>query len=125
MIKLRPATEADRPMIEQWLAKDEFHQSVGVKIEDAYAKGTELIIAEDDEGPIWAIRLNLAVHMAVQFNPDTRHRNSIAGEEIIRQLSDAARKLEATELFARPGGRAIAFADRLGFSDFVGKVKCV
>jgi len=112
-------------MIAQWLENDPWHRSSGVTIDDAYAPGSELAILEDDAGPIMAVRLNLSLHVGIQFGP-TPYRNAKAGAALREWLKEIALKRGATEVFGLPGGRAVKFFEKLGWRDFKGKIlKCL
>jgi hypothetical protein len=119
-ISVRPASPNDKALIESWLADDEFHQSIGITIEDAYKNGTQLAIVSDSVGPLMAVRLELfpeSLHAAIQYNPHTRLRNVRAMGEVIGWWKDMAMAVKRNAITVKPGGRAIRLAERLGFKD--------
>jgi|SRR5208337_4539313 len=119
-MNIRKANEADTPMLEQWLAKDEAHQAIGLKIEDFTAPNTELYIVEDGIGPVMAVRIHMALRAGIQFNPDTPYRNAKASTWVKGCLEDTAKNRKAKEVIVRPGGKAQRMCERLGFKHFIG-----
>lgn len=108
-------------MIAEWLAKDELHQQNGWTIDDVFEDGTDTVLVYDGEGPLIAIRLHKALRVAMQFRPESRLRIARIGAEVTKWLQNTAKKAKCNEVIIRPGGKAVKFAKRLGFRDFIGK----
>jgi hypothetical protein len=122
MLKVKKL-KRDDPEAEQvveWLAQDETHQAAGLTLDDLFEEGTEQVLIYDDHGPIMAVRLHRALRVAVQYAPGARLRNARAGEAFISWLRKLAADSKCQEVICRPGGKAVRFAERLGFSDFSG-----
>jgi hypothetical protein len=115
-------TDPEAEIAKEWLANDPEHQKLGIQPEDVFEDGTELALIYDEQGPIMAARFHRALRAAVQFNPQTRLRNARAGKEVAEWFQKIASESGCKEVIVRPGGRAKRFTERLGFSDFIGKV---
>lgn len=123
MIYVKKLTKNDPDVaeVEKWLAEDEFHQNMGIKIDDLFAEGTEAAIVYDEQGPIQAVRFHLALRAASQFNPRAKLRNARAGAEVAKWFQRIARERGCNEVVIRPGGKAVRFTEKLGFLPFIGK----
>ncbi len=120
MIIVRPLVPEDEPLVSKWLEQDEVHRAAGIKWEDVTAPGTYTEIVSDEDAVILTvIRYHAALRVAMQFNPDATYRIAKHGKEITNMLKQRARNIGAKEVIIRPGGKAVRFADRLGFIDFV------
>jgi hypothetical protein len=112
-------TDPEGRIAEEWLANDPEHQKLGITPEQIW--DGEVALIYDEDGPIYAIRFQKALRVAVQFNPRTKLRNARAGKEVAEWLQGLARNSNCSEVIVRAGGRAAKFVKRLGFSDFVGQ----
>lgn len=115
----RPVEPADETFFNECLAKDEIHQSLGITFKDL-SDGDSYLVS-DEHGPLMFVRLQNALRVAIQFNPDTPLRSARAAQKVVDWFSGMARGRKAKEVIIRPGGGAVRFADKLGFSDFQGK----
>lgn len=121
MISVRKvnSTDAEAAFIEEWLANDPEHQKIGIKPKDIW--DGEVALIYDEEGPIMAVRFQKALRVAIQFNPNTRLRNARAGHEVTNWFKKIAAESGCKEVVIRAGGKAVNFAKRLGFMDFLGQ----
>lgn len=115
----RPVEPADEEFFNECLSKDKTHQSLGVTFKDL-SDGDSYLVS-DERGPLMFVRLQNALRVAIQFNPDTPLRSARAAKQVVNWFSDIARGRKAKEVIIRPGGGAVKFSDKLGFKDFVGK----
>lgn len=121
MIVIRPLIPEDEPLVSKWLEQDEVHRAAGIKWEDVTAPGTYTEIVSDEDGVILTvIRYHAALRIAMQFNPDATYRVAKHSKEIVDMMKQRARDIGAKEVIIRPGGKAVRFADKLGFVDFTG-----
>ena len=109
----------DETFFNECLAKDEVHQKLGIKFSDL-EKGDSYLVS-DEHGPLMFVRLQNALRVAIQFNPDVPLRSARAAKQVVNWFTGMARGRKATEVIIRPGGEAVQFADRLGFLPFDGK----
>lgn len=121
MIRVQKVTKTDpeAALVVEWLLKDEYHKSLGLKPEQIW--DGEVALVHDEEGPIMAVRFQKALRAAVQFNPETRLRNARAGIEVAAWFQELAGKQGCKEVIVRAGGKAVNFVKRLGFMDFIGQ----
>lgn len=109
-------TPEDRATVQAWLDKDELHQQLGLKVDMLFAPGTESYFVMDDEQPLMAVRFWKAMRFGIQFNPDSPYKSAKAANWVMAQMEEWAYKLGYAELMCIPGGRAVKFAERLGFT---------
>ena len=122
MIKYRLITPEDKPMVSSWLERDETHKSLGLTWKDVIEDGAiPFLISTEDDIPLLVARLHISVRAAMQFNPDTPIAIARHANEVIDWMKDMATKAKAKEIIIRPGGKAVRFAEKLGFLPFVGK----
>lgn len=107
-------------LVEDWLAKDELHQSLGLTMEDVFEHGYIDLIS-DEQGPLIAVRTHLALRAAMQFRPESRLRIARIGAEVVDWMKKEAEDVNCAEVIIRPGGKAQKFAEKLGFREFIGK----
>lgn len=120
MIVTRPLTSEDESLVSKWLEEDEVHKANNIKWADVTAPGTYSEVVSDENGVILAIvRYHAALRCAFQFSPAT-YRIARHGKELADMLKQRARNIGAKEVIIRPGGKAVQFADKLGFVDFTG-----
>lgn len=117
--KLDP--EKDKELVSGWLERDETHKALSLKFSDVIADGTEAYLVLDGDVPLMVLRRHLAERLAIQYNPDTSYRNAKAADQVINWIGQKAKESGALEVIIRPGGKAIKFTERLGFSEFSGK----
>lgn len=121
MIVIRPLVPEDEPLVSKWLEQDEVHRANGIKWDALTAPGTYTEIVTDNDGTILTVvRYHAALRVAMQFNPDATYRVAKHSKEIVEMLKQRARGIGAKEVIIRPGGKAVRFADKLGFVDFTG-----
>jgi gamma-glutamyl-gamma-aminobutyrate hydrolase PuuD len=117
----RPVVPEDESLVSKWLEQDEVHKANGIKWQDVTAPGTYAEIVMDEDGIILTvIRYHAAIRVAMQFNPDATYRVAKHSHEIVDMLKQRARGIGAKEVIIRPGGKAVRFADKLGFVEFTG-----
>jgi hypothetical protein len=123
MIYLKPFKKGDpeAKLAEEWLTQDTVHQDLGIKTDDFYEKGTELVMVCDEQGPIMAVRFHKALRVAMQFRPNSRIRVAKVGKEVVQWLKELAQRVNCNEVIIRPGGKAKKFSEKLGFREFFGK----
>lgn len=121
MIFSRPLIEGDRDFVTSWLSQDSLHQQLGLKFEDLLVPASESYIVSDSQGPLIAVRSQKALRIAMQFDPAHPYRTAAVAEEVVDWMRDKARKEGCAEIIIRPGGKAVKFAERLKFLEFVGK----
>lgn len=107
-------------LVEEWLTKDELHQSLGLTMEDVFEYGYIDLIS-DEQGPLIAVRTHLALRAAMQFRPESRLRIARIGAEVVNWMKKEAEEAKCAEVVIRPGGAAQKFAEKLGFREFIGK----
>jgi hypothetical protein len=121
MIVIRPLSPDDKELVSKWLSQDEVHSANNIKWEDVTAPGTYAEIVSDEDGVILTVvRYHAALRVAIQFNPEATYRIAKNSKDIVVMLKQRARNIGAKEVIIRPGGKAIRFADKLGFIDFTG-----
>ena len=118
MISVRPVTPEDERLFSQYLENDPLHQSLGIKFSDL-TDGDSFLIS-DTAGPLLFARLQTALRAACQFNPATPYRTAKHAQEVVQWLEEQARQRQCREIIIRPGSRAIALSESLGFEDFSG-----
>ena len=117
----RPLKPEDETLVSDWLARDPVHLLNGIKWADIIAPNTYAEIVMDEDGIILeVIRYHIALRVAMQFNPDEPYRIAKHSKEVVEALKQKTRELNAKELIIRPGGKAVHFAEKLGFEDFTG-----
>ena len=120
MLITRPLELTDEPFVSDLLERDPVHKENGLKWQDVIASGTVAEVVSDESGNILAvIRYHLALRAAFQFTDET-YKIAKHGTELKELLQARAKKVGATEVVIRPGGKAVPFADKLGFIDFTG-----
>jgi multidrug efflux pump subunit AcrB len=119
-VKKIEKTDPDAVLAIEWLLNDPYHQKLGITPEEMF--DGEVALIHDEDGPIMVVRFQKALRVAIQFNPKTRLRNAKAGAEVVKWFQQIAKQTECDEVIVRPGGKAVQFADKLGFRNFVGKV---
>ena len=120
-IFFRPVTPEDEPLVSDWLARDPVHKAAGLTWKDVVAPNTYAEIVTDSDGIVLeVIRYHIALRIALQFNPDEPYRIAKHSKEVVEALKQKTRELNAKELIIRPGGKAVHFAEKLGFEDFTG-----
>lgn len=115
----RPVTPEDEKFFNECLEKDEVHKSLGIKFK--HLEDGDSYLVSDESGPIMFVRLQNALRVAIQFNPDTPLRSARAAQKVVDWFTGIARGRKAKEVIIRPGGGAVHFADKLGFLPFDGK----
>jgi hypothetical protein len=116
----RPVVSEDESLVSAWLEQDEVHRANGIKWADVVAPGTVAEVVSDEDGVILAVvRYHAALRCAFQFSPAT-YRIAKHGKELREMLEQKARNIGAKEVIIVPGGDAVRFADKLGFTDFTG-----
>lgn len=120
-VKKITKTDPEAATVAEWLAKDAAHQALGIKPEDIFEDGTETALISDENGPIIAIRFHRALRVAMQFKPESRLRIARVGVEVVDWIKQVAKAGGEKEVIIRPGGKAVKFAKKRGFLDFVGK----
>lgn len=121
-MKIRELTIEDKPMVEDWLSHDEVHRKLGLKWEDVVAEDSEsFLISTDDDKPLMVLRTQLALRAAIQFSPDRPYACAKYANEVINFMKNRCKEVGAKEIIIRPGGKAIHFAEKLGFKEFIGK----
>lgn len=121
-MKIRKIVLTDEPLVSSWLAQDELHQQLGLSFGNLLEPQTEPYLVSDDSNvPFIAIRLHLSLRAAMQFDPSQPYKSAKYAPEVIDWMKRAGKLAGAKELIIRPGGKAVNFADRLGFEDFIGK----
>jgi hypothetical protein len=108
-------------MFEAWCAKDPVHSANGITWADVTEKDTEAAVVYDEQGPISIVRFHKALRVAMQFNPDASYRVAKTADETVDWFGVLARSMGMKEVIIRPGGKAVRFAEKLGFKDFIGK----
>jgi len=117
----RPLLPIDEVLVSEWLSQDVVHSANGIKWADVTAPGTYAEVISDEDGVIITIvRYHAALRVAMQFNPNATYRVAKHGKELADMLKQRARGIGAKEVIIRPGGKAVRFADKLGFIDFTG-----
>ena len=118
-IWIRPVEPADEDFFNECLSKDKVHQLLGIQFKHL-SEGDSYLVS-DESGPLMFVRLQNALRVAIQFNPDAPLRSARAAKQVVEWFSGMARGRKAKEVIIRPGGGAVRFADKLGFKDFEGK----
>ena len=123
MISIQPLkrTDPETDLVADWLAKDELHQALGLKLDDVFEDGTEAVMISDERGPLIAVRLHKSLRVAMQFQPNSRLRIARSGAEVVDWMKQVAKNENCSEVIIRPGGKAKNFAEKLGFREFIGK----
>lgn len=117
----RPLKSEDETMVSEWLEHDPIHKLNGITWADVTAPNTYSEVVLDEDGVVLEIiRYHIALRVAMQFNPDEPYRIAKHSKEVVEALKQKTKELKAKELIIRPGGKAVQFADKLGFVDFVG-----
>jgi hypothetical protein len=120
-IHTRRINENDEPLVTRWLEADEVHKRLGLKFTNLLAPNTEAyLISDEGHTPVMAVRLHKALRVAIQFG-DSPYRSARHAKEVVSWFTEQARQDECREVIIRPGGGAVQFADKLGFTDFAGK----
>lgn len=114
-MRIRKATEEDRPWIESLIAKEPSHTHTA----DFYFEpNTESHIVEDAKGPIFIFRLNTkVVEVDIEFDPDEKMRTARGLTMGFPIVKDAARsKNIKTMIFNSNSEKLIQFCgDHFGF----------
>lgn len=114
-IQIRPLTRADKPLVQAWLDADEVHRTLGLSVDQLFEPGSRSVLISDERGPLLAVRLQLALRVAMQFDDSHHFRTAKAAPEVVCWLKQMAETIGATEVIIRPGGKARCFAAKLGF----------
>ena len=121
-MRVRLLTKQDRPLFEKWLEKDELHKQLGITWDNLGEWGTTSYVVLDDDGePLIFVRIHTAMRVAMQFNPDRPYKTAKIAKEVVEWLQNLADDKGAREVIIRPGGKAEAFAEKLGFRTFTAK----
>lgn len=138
MLKYRPTTEADVPILKEWMAADQWHKDWKPEfwVEDPdpeKSKGIKCLAVSDAEGVVFFLRLQNVMRVFVQFPPkpseqgSTPHvhpwpvlrnkvRVSVALKEAFGFISNWAKSKGYREMtFDSTSDLLIAFFKRLGF----------
>lgn len=94
----RAVIQADRPLIEKWIAEDPYH--AGKMTADSIInppRGMLSFVACDEQGPIIFTRVSSAVRIGAQFGND-RKRTAAAIPEYFEYLRACARDCQMSEL---------------------------
>lgn len=68
-MNIRPATEADVPMIQEWIGHDPEHQGIAPEFFCESIPGkAEAMIFEDSIGPIFNVKLERVLRVHIQFD---------------------------------------------------------
>jgi hypothetical protein len=122
MINIKKLTREDDciPTITKWMSDDAAH--AGLTIDDVFAKCTEAAMVSDENGvPLMCVRVSKALRVAIQFNPKTPFKSARVAKEVVSWFKDIAKNSGCNEVIIRPGGKAVRFAEKLGFLPFIGK----
>lgn len=114
-------SEPNEEFFNQCLAKDKFHQQLGITYKDVTEDGTESFLISDTQGPLMTVRLHNALRVAIQFDPAETYRSAKAAKEVIAWFSDMAKNRDAKEVIIHAGGPSVQFANKLGFLPFQGQ----
>lgn len=118
-IWFRPVTPENEDFFNECLSKDEVHKSLGIRFKNL--EDGDSYVVSDESGPLMTVRLQNALRVAIQFNPDAPLRSARAAKKVVDWFSNIARERKASEVIIRPGGGAVRFAEKLGFLPFDGK----
>lgn len=77
MVKIRPLTEADRPLLEQWIATDPHHQNGEISADFFYAPDTNALVYEDEHGIVFVARFARTLRIHMQFSPDEKRNAAV------------------------------------------------
>src|SRR5437879_6094090 len=91
------ADDPEAALVAEWLAKDEFHQSLGLTMEDVFEHGYIDLIS-DEQGPLIAVRTHLALRAAMQFRPESRLRIARIGAEVVNWMKKEAEEVNCAEV---------------------------
>jgi hypothetical protein len=96
MAKFRAVTEADRPLIERWIADDPGHR--GIIEADQFLKPGRfhsLYCVEDEEGPTMFVRQEvqgMKTRLYIQFGPDRKRIVKTVKEGFPKVIDDARKR---------------------------------
>ena len=122
-IRVRPLKLEDREMFETWCAQDRVHTAAGITWADVTAPNSEAYVIYDKEGPIQIVRFQRALRVAIQFNLGAKDRNVETADYVTDWFKSVAKNAGMTEVIVKPGSSgASRLAERVGFTDFSGKV---
>lgn len=109
-MRIRKATDADRPWIEGLIAKEPLHTHTA---DFYFEQGTEAHIVEDAKGPIFIFRLNTRlVEVDIDFDPDEKLRTArglTLGFPIVKQAAKS--KNVKTMIFNSNSEKLIQFCE--------------
>jgi hypothetical protein len=92
MVKIRPAAEKDRPLLEQWIAEDEDHS--GTTTADFWLSPDSLShVYEDDKGTVLFLKMSKVLRLDIQFDSRAKLRNAktiLAGFPALEELARKA-----------------------------------
>lgn len=109
-------------LIRGWLEKDPSHQALGIRFDDIFQPNTDMALIYDENGPLMAARFHRALRIGMQFDPEHAYRTAKVGKEVVEWFKELAQAGNYREIIIRPGGKARAFAERLGFDAFDGQI---
>jgi hypothetical protein len=115
-MNLRKLTEADRPKIDEWIAKDPFHAGKGSS-EFFFAPHTDGFAVEDDAGDVIYVRLARALRVNAVFDPAVPERNKETMTLLAQFLKKMAEESAYREVVWTSDNRALrAFGTTIGYT---------
>lgn len=114
-------TDPEAALVAEWLKNDAFHQQVGIQESEIWEPNSEVHLISDENGPVMAVRLQTALRVAIQFNPETPYRNAKVAQDVVDWFKGVGQQKKCTEIIIRPGGKAEKFSEKLQFEPFDGK----
>ena len=87
-VKFRSITEADRPMVEAWLAQDPYHKGCPPDFFSKVEDGVSLIVVEDNKGPVYIARLENVMQINLTFNPGAYAHDKEETRRVAQSLFD-------------------------------------
>lgn len=124
MTILRSLEERDKSLLQESLAKDQYHKETPVEF--FYSAGAATLVYEDDAGPVFVVRGTKALRMDIQFLDNNQFdRNRKMLEENFHDFAERARQQGFTELvFCSNSPLLIAFCKRkFGFAEVQGELR--
>lgn len=114
-MNIRKITEADKPLIDDFIARDPYHAGKGTS--DFYFEPcTEAFWIENEEGRI-AVRLSRTMRINAAFDPSARKNNAGLLTELTAWVAEAAAKSGFREvMFRTENDELAAFEKNLGFA---------
>ena len=117
-IAVRPSTENDIPLIQQWLEAGPYWQGEKITKDKLIGPSVDSVIFSDEEGPVLSIQFYKVVRAHVQFKPNARLRTARMLSKVVPKLLAVAKNSGFTEMvFSSPSKAVAAFFARFGFRE--------